>query len=77
MGELFNAIKAEASRPPKSSRIDQKLREHLGDAGWKDFEKACKDQSISTSAICRVIKAQGFPVSYSAISRIRTDFLKS
>ena len=77
MGELLDAIKAEASRPPKSSRIDDRLREHLGDTGWKDLVKACRDASISTSAIHRVIKAKGFACSYSAISRVRTTLAPS
>ena len=72
MGELLDAIKAEASKPPKSNRIDDKLREHLGDSGWKDLVKACQDPAISTSAIHRVIKAKGFACSYSAISRVRS-----
>ena len=77
MGELLDAIKAEASKRPKSNRLDDSLREHLGEPGWKDLVKAFEDPAITTSAIHRVIKAKGFACSYSAISRIRSTVAPS
>ena len=73
MGELFNAIKAEASKRPSANKSDDKLRLHLGEDGWKDLLKAFKDIAISTSVIHRVVKSSGFNCSYTAIARMRKD----
>lgn len=73
MGEFLNAVNQEASKRPNANKLDERLREFLGDAGWKDFEKACKDLAITTTVIHRVLKNQGFKVSYSALHRVRSD----
>lgn len=73
MGDLFDAIMAEANRPPRGSNLNEKLRQHLGDQAWKDLQKASKNLEIPTTAIRRVIVAAGFPISYSAMSRIRSE----
>jgi hypothetical protein len=77
MGNLFDAIKQEAAKPPKSSKVDEKLRQHLGEDGWKDLVKAFKDASISSSVIRRVLIQSGFQVSYSAVVRLRNELGKS
>ena len=77
MGELFNAIKAESAKPRSGNKIDDRLRQHLGEEGWKDLLKAFKDPSIGNSVIYKVIKASGFTCSYTAIARMRNDLLDS
>jgi len=77
MGELFNAIKVEASKRPSGNKSDDKLRAHLGEEGWKDLIKAFKDVAIGTSAIHRVVKASGFYCSYTAIARMRKEIIDS
>ena len=77
MGELFDAIRQEADKRPNSNKRDERLREFLGDAGWKDLIKAAKDSSITNAVIHRVIKNKGFPISYTAIARLRQDLAKS
>lgn len=72
MGELLDAINQERAKLPRTTAVDEKLREFLGDAGWKDLMKACKDVGIPTATIHRVIKQKGFKVSYSALRRIRS-----
>lgn len=71
MGELLDAINQERAKLPRTTAVDQKLRDFLGEAGWKDLQKACKDPGIPTATIHRVIKQRGFKVSYSALRRIR------
>ena len=77
MGELFDAISQERAKLPRSTAIDSKLREFLGEPGWKDLAKAAKDISIPTAIIHRVIKAKGFKVSYSAMARVRKQLQES
>jgi hypothetical protein len=77
MGEFLDALKQEAAKRPNANKVDSRLREFLGDAGWKDFEKACKDISITNSVIHRVLKNKGFAVSYSALARVRAEMLES
>ena len=76
MGELFDAIRAEAAKRPNVTKTEEKLAAHLGKERWKDFEKACLDASFSSAAILRVVKSTGFSISYSALSRIRDDIQK-
>jgi|LakMenEpi03Aug12_release.lakeMendotaPanAssembly.Ray.scaffolds.fasta_scaffold5542261_1 hypothetical protein len=76
MGELFEAVRAEAAKRPNVARTEDKLAAHLGKDGWKDFEKACLNADFSTSVIHRVVKNAGFPISYSALSRIRENVQK-
>jgi hypothetical protein len=76
MGELLDAIRQEAAKRPNVNKTEDKLAVHLGKDRWKDFEKACLDVSLSTSAILRVVKSTGFTISYSAMSRIRDDIQK-
>jgi hypothetical protein len=76
MGEFLDAVKQEAAKRPNANKADSRLREFLGDR-WKDFEKACRDVGISTSVIHRVLKNQGFSISYSALTRIRTEIQDS
>jgi hypothetical protein len=73
MGDLLSAILAEVKRPNQGSKLNEKLKHHLGEAGWKDLEKASKNPEVTTAAIRRVIVASGFPISYSAMTRIRTE----
>lgn len=77
MGELLDALRLEAAKRPNANKADARLKEFLGEAGWKDFEKACKDPGIITSVIHRVLKNKGFSISYSALSRIRSEVTKS
>jgi hypothetical protein len=76
MGELFEALRAEAAKRPNVTKTEEKLAAHLGKDGWKDFEKACLDQEFTTAVICRVVRQNGFSISYSAIQRIRADIVK-
>ena len=76
MGELFEALRAEAAKRPNVTKTEEKLAAHLGKDGWKDFEKACLDPEFSTAVICRVVKSTGFSISYSAVQRIRADLVK-
>lgn len=73
MGEFLDALKQEQAKRPNSNKIDVKLREFLGDTGWKDFEKACKDSGINNAVIHRVLKNKGFLCSYTAVARIRAE----
>lgn len=73
MGEFFDAVKQEQAKKPNNNKIDLKLREFLGEAGWKDFEKACRDSNYTVAVIHRVLKNKGFPSSYTAISRLRAE----
>lgn len=73
MGEFLDAVKLEQAKRPNSNKIDVKLREFLGDKGWKDFEIACKDQNINNAVIHRVLKNKGFLCSYTAVARIRVE----
>ena len=77
MGEFLDAVKLEQSKKPNNNKIDLKLREFLGDKGWKDLETACRDNSITVAVIHRVLKNKGFPVSYTAISRLRSEVTAS
>ena len=77
MGELLDAIKQEAAKRPNANKANTRLREFLGDSGWKDFEKACKDVGITNAVIHRVLKNQGFSISYSALTRIRGEIQES
>jgi hypothetical protein len=75
MGQLFDAIKTEAEKSRAvANKCDDRLRTHLGENGWKDFEKASKDNAISTSVIHKVIVRSGFKISYTAVARIRKEF---
>jgi hypothetical protein len=76
MGELFEALRAEAAKRPNVTKTEEKLAAHLGKERWKDFEKACLDPEFSTAVICRVVKSTGFSISYSAVQRIRADLNK-
>ena len=76
MGELLDAIRQEAAKRPNVTKTEEKLAAHLGKERWKDFEKACLDVSLSSSAILRVVKSTGFNVSYSALTRIRSEIQK-
>jgi hypothetical protein len=76
MGELFEAVRAEAAKRPNVAKTEDKLSAHLGKERWKDFEKACLDANFSTSVIHRVVKSTGFSISYSALSRIRENVQK-
>ena len=74
MGQLFDAMKTEAGKSPAiANKCDDRLRKHLGTEGWKDLEKAAKDQNISNAVIHRVINKSGFKISYTAIARIRKE----
>ena len=73
MGELLDALRAEQAKRPQANKTENRLREFLGDAGWKDFEKACKDASINNAVIHRVLKNKGLPLSYSAVARVRNE----
>ena len=73
MGEFFDAVRQEQAKKPNSNKIDLRLREFLGDAGWKEFEKACKDASINNAVIHRVLRNKGLKVSYTAVARIRSE----
>lgn len=77
MGELFDAISQEHAKLPRTHAIDEKLREFLGEPGWKDLVKASKDVGIPTAIIHRVIRNKGFKVSYSAIARVRKQLQES
>ena len=70
MGEFLDAIKQEQAVSSKSP-LEAKLKAHLGDKGWKDFEAACLDDSISTSVIHRVITARGFKIGHNTIAKSR------
>ena len=71
MGELFDAISQERAKLHRTLAVETKLREFLGEAGWKDLGKACKDVGIPLTIIHRVIRQKGFVISYSAMRRIR------
>jgi hypothetical protein len=77
MGEFLDAVKQEAAKRPNANKADSRLREFLGETGWKDFEKACKDIGITNAVIHRVLKNQGFSISYSALTRIRSEIQES
>jgi hypothetical protein len=77
MGEFLDAVKQEAAKRPNANKADSRLREFLGETGWKDFEKACKDIGITNAVIHRVLKNQGFSISYSALTRIRLEIQES
>jgi hypothetical protein len=77
MGEFLEALKLEQAKRPNANKVDSRLREFLGDAGWKDFEKACKDPGINNAVIHRVLKNKGFPASYTALARIRGEIASS
>ena len=77
MGEFLDAINQERAKLPRTTAVDHKLKEFLGEARWKDLAKASKDPGIPTAIIHRVIKQQGFKISYSAIRRIRTMLQES
>lgn len=77
MGELFDAILEDANSQTRGNKIDDRLREHLGPAGWKDLEKALRDLSIKATSIQRVLKVKGFKCSYSAITRLRREMLEA
>lgn len=77
MGELFDAIKQEAAKRPNANKADVRLREHLGEAGWKDLAKAAKDSAITTSTIYRVVKSSGFSISYTSLKRILDELAAS
>jgi len=72
MGEFLDAVKQEAAKRPNANKADSRLREFLGDK-QKDFEKACRDVGIATSVIHRVLKNQGFSISYSALNLGEAD----
>ena len=55
MGEFLDALRQEQAKRPQANKTENRLREFLGDAGWKDFEKACKDPSINNAVIHRVL----------------------
>lgn len=73
MGELLDALKQAAEKRPNPSVVEQRLRDFLGEAGWKDLTKAAVDNEITTAVIHRVITNKGFKISYSAITRIRRE----
>jgi hypothetical protein len=73
MGEFLDALRLEQAKRPQANKSENRLREFLGDAGWKDFEKACKDPSINNAVIHRVLKGKGCLLSYSAIARVRAE----
>jgi hypothetical protein len=77
MGELFDAIKLEAEKCPSRHKFEERLKEFLGEASWKDYVKACKDPAINNAVIHRVIKNKGFKISYSALSRMRQEIAKA
>jgi hypothetical protein len=77
MGEFLDAVKQEAAKRPNANKADSRLREFLGDAGWKDFEKACNDLAITNAVIHRVLKGKGFSISYTALARIRSEIQDS
>jgi hypothetical protein len=77
MGEFLDAIKQEAAKRPNANKADGRLREFLGDSGWKDFEKACRDLALNTSVIHRVLKSKGFSISYTALARMRGEIQES
>lgn len=73
MGEFLDALRLEQAKRPQANKSENRLREFLGDAGWKDFEKACKDPLINNAVIHRVLKNKGLPMSYSAVARVRAE----
>ena len=73
MGEFLDALRQEQAKRPQANKTENRLREFLGDAGWKDFEKACKDPSINNAVIHRVLKNKGLSLSYSAVARVRNE----
>ena len=77
MGEFLDALRQEQAKRPQANKTENRLREFLGDAGWKDFEKACKDASINNAVIHRVLKNKGLPLSYSAVARVRNEIAAS
>ncbi len=77
MGEFLDAVRLESAKRPQAKKSENRVRELLGDAGWKDFEKACKDPAINNAVIHRVLKNKGLGMSYSAIARLRAEIAAS
>lgn len=71
MGDLLKEARELSSAKAKTLKL-QTILERLTPADRKDLEAALADPTISVRAICRVLKARGFPITENPVRAWRT-----